>query len=138
MLELISLICCIYLLVATPGQIRKLRAGFVPPKFKGDAAAYRVAYRKQLTMLIWLGTVFGGFAILIGLLALGGIGISENTGPVVAIVKWVIAGIWIALAVSMSGHRRRFDEWVAEGAPTGTAPVASIPATPPPSAAPRP
>lgn len=118
MLQLISLICCVVLLVLTPIQMRKLRAGVVPPKFKGDAAAYRAVYRKQLTMLVWLGTVFGVLSIAMGILDLSGI--NEDTAPVEGYVQFGVAAIWLAVAISMSVHRRRLDSWPAQGAPHDT------------------
>jgi hypothetical protein len=114
MLQLISLICCIVLLILTPGQMRKLRAGILPAKFKGDPATYHAAYRKQLTMLIWVGTVFGTVSIALGLFDLSDV--TGDTSKYEAYGQFVDAAVWIAVALSMAHHRRNLDSFTAQGA----------------------
>jgi hypothetical protein len=89
MIELIGIVACLIACIVTPIQTAKVRAGEVPAKFKGTPAEYRANYLKQVTMLMWLGLVFG--VLMVGLAFLP----DESYEW---IVKLVSAALWFTLS----------------------------------------
>jgi len=89
MLELISIIAALAICVLTPIEVRRIRGGWVRKQFAGDRAKFLAAYRRQLTLLTWLGVVFGVLGIGMALI---------ETKPGEATVKSVAAIIWFTVA----------------------------------------
>jgi len=89
MIELISIICSLAICVLTPIEVSRIRRGFVAKKFAGDREKYLAAFRKQLTLLIWLGIAFGVLSFGLAFL---------ETRPGESVVKFVAAAIWLAVA----------------------------------------
>lgn len=101
MLELIALICAAVLIVWTPIEARKVARGWVRKRHKGTPEQFRVAYRKQLTLFLWLGLGLG--AANVGL----ALGVEEDS--VRGTVKLVAGLLWIGVAVSAFAGRRIVD-----------------------------
>jgi hypothetical protein len=89
MLELIAIIAALAICVLTPFEVRRIRSGWVHKKFAGDRPKYIAAYRKQLTILIYMGVVFGVLGIVFALIA---------TRPGDSTVKIIAAVIWFAVS----------------------------------------
>ncbi len=66
-------------------------------KFAGDRAKHIAAYRKQLTILIFMGAIFGVLGIVFASIA---------TRPGEATVKIVAAVIWLAVSCICFVSRR--------------------------------
>lgn len=101
MLELIALICAAVLIVWTPIEARKVAGGWVRKRHKGTPEQFRVQYRRQLTLFLWLGLVLGLANIGLGLL------LEENATR--SMVKLVIGVVWLGVAVSAFLGRRTVD-----------------------------
>jgi hypothetical protein len=97
MLELIAIIAALVICVLTPFEVRRIRGGWVHKKFAGDRAKYIVAYRKQLTILIYMGAVFGVLGIVFAAIA---------TRPGDTTVKIIAAVIWFAVSAICFFSRR--------------------------------
>jgi len=89
MLEIISLLAAVALLIVTPIQTGKVRAGNVPAKFKGSPADYAVTYRRQLQYVVYLGVVCG--VVNIGMIFL-------DSGSAEWIFDLLGAALWIGVA----------------------------------------
>ena len=89
MLELIAIIAALAICILTPFEVRRIRSGWVHKKFAGDRAKYIAAYRKQLTILIFMGAIFGVLGIVFALVA---------TRPDETTFKIVAALIWFAVS----------------------------------------
>ena len=111
MIELISIVCSLAICVITPIETRKIRAGWVREKFKGDREKFLTAYRKQLVLLTWLGVVFGlsSFAMTF---------IEQHPGE--ATVKVIAGVIWLAVACVCFVSRRMLPDEPAPGSLTGS------------------
>jgi hypothetical protein len=101
MLELIALIAGVILIVWTPIETRKVAGGWVRPKHKGTAEAFRHQYRRQLTLFVWLGLVLG--------LANFGLAALPDQDAARSIVKAGIGLVWLGVAVSAWLSRRHLD-----------------------------
>lgn len=97
MLELIAIVCALVVCVLTPFEVRRIRRGYVHKKFAGDRAKYIAAYRKQLTMLIFAGAIFGVLGIVFA---------SLEDRPGGAAVRIVAAMIWFAVSAICFVSRR--------------------------------
>jgi hypothetical protein len=108
MLELISIVCSLVLLVLTPIEVRKIRAGWVREKFKGDRGRFIAAYRKQLMLLTWLGVVFG--VLTVGLAFI-------QSDPGESTIKIVAGLIWLAVACVCFVSRGMIPDEPSSGSP---------------------
>jgi hypothetical protein len=104
MLELIALICGVVLTVWQPIEARRVAGGWTRPRFRGTREEFLVAYRRQLTMFLWLGVV-------IALLNIGMSLVLEDE-PARRIARFVTAAVWLGVAGSAFLSRR-----IAEAAP---------------------
>jgi hypothetical protein len=89
-IELLVIIASIAVLILTPIEVNKIKNGWVRKNFKGTHADFVVAYRRQLTMIMWFGGVLG--------LAYIGLGIIEER-EYSDLVKFGIAALWLAVGV---------------------------------------
>jgi hypothetical protein len=89
MLELISIVASIAVLILTPIEVGKIQRGWVRKNFKGTPAEFLVAYKRQLTLFVWLGIVLGILDI--------GLGIVEET-PYENYVKYFAALLWFGVS----------------------------------------
>lgn len=101
MLELISIVCSLFICVLTPIEMGKIRNGWTGKKFDGDREKFLAAYRNQLAMLMWLGLVFGALNIVLAL-------IESNPGE--RVVKLVAGAIWFVVSVITYTSRRGLPE----------------------------
>ena len=101
MIELISIICSLAICILTPIEVSKIRGGWVREKFAGDREKFLMAYRKQLTMLTWVGVVFGLLSIGVSFI---------ETHPGESTVKYIAAAIWLAVAGICAVSRRLLPE----------------------------
>jgi hypothetical protein len=76
-LELIALVCAAGMIVWVPVESHRVARGWVRRRHTGTPEEFRALYRRQLTLFVWMGVVFG----LINL----GLGVLEETA----------AGFWI-------------------------------------------
>jgi hypothetical protein len=97
MIELISIVCSLAICILTPIEVARIRRGWVRPKFAGDREKFLTAYRRQLTLLTWLGIVFGALSV-----GLAFIEIHPGEGT----VKFIAAAIWLAVACISFVSRR--------------------------------
>lgn len=97
MLELIAIVAALAVCILTPFEVRRIRRGWVHKKFAGDRAKYIAAYRKQLTILIFTGALFGVLGIVLASIA---------TRPGETAVKIVAAVIWFAVSLTCFISRR--------------------------------
>ena len=97
MLELIAIVAALAICILTPVEVRRIRRGWVHKKFAGDRAKYITAYRKQLTILIFTGALFGVLGIVFASIA---------TRPDETTVKIVAAVIWFAVSFIFFVSRR--------------------------------
>jgi hypothetical protein len=104
MLELIALICGIVLTIWQPIEARRVAGGWTRPRFRGTRAEFLVAYRRQLTMFLWLGVVIAVLNI--------GMGVVLEDEPARRIARFVTAAVWLGVAASSFLSRR-----IAEAAP---------------------
>lgn len=89
MLELISIVASLVVLILTPIQTSQIVAGKIPPKFTGKPQAYAAAFRKQISLLIWLGAVFAVLNLIL---------IFISTEPGEWIVKLVAGLLWAGVS----------------------------------------
>lgn len=101
MLELIAMVCGVVVCIMMPIEMAKIRKGWVHKKFAGDRPKFLAAYRKQLTMLKWLGLFFGVAGIALAALA------DHSAG---AIAKLVGAAIWLAVSGFAFNSLRTLDQ----------------------------
>ena len=101
MIELIALICAAVLIVLTPIESRKVARGWVRKRHKGTPEEFRAAYRRQLTILFWLGLVFG-----LGNIALA---MAFEDEAARSTVKLVAGLLWLGVAASAFFGRRIVD-----------------------------
>jgi len=59
MLELIALVCGLFLCIYLPIEAGKVRGGWVRKSFKGTPEEFRAAYRKQVVYFMWIGVAIG-------------------------------------------------------------------------------
>jgi di/tricarboxylate transporter len=78
MIMLIATVCIIIATVAAGVQAAKIRGGFVPEKFAGNAAEFLMRKRKEYAMLAWVGTVCGPLFLVIAALEWGKPGAYER------------------------------------------------------------
>ncbi len=100
MLELIALLAAVVVCIWTPIETRKVRGGWMRKNFKGGHAEFVAKYRRQLTVMGWIGLVLGVLNLGLGLLADGTTGL---------VVKLVAGAIWIAAGVVSMASRRLLD-----------------------------
>lgn len=112
MLELIAILCALAVCVLTPFEVRRIRGGYVHKKYAGDRAKYIAAYRKQLTMLIIMGAIFG---------VLGLVFAAVEDRPGGAAVRIVAAVIWFAVSAICFFSRRMLPSESATGPMSGAA-----------------
>lgn len=97
MLELIAIIAALAICILTPFEVKRIRRGWVHKKFAGDRAKHIAAYRKQLTILIFAGAIFGVLGIGLALVA-------DRPGE--TMVKIIAALIWLAVSCICFVSRR--------------------------------
>jgi hypothetical protein len=98
MLEILSILAAAALLIITPIQTGQVCAGKINPKFKGSPAEYAVAFRRQLTLLIYLGSICG--VVNLGLIFL-------DSSSAEWIFNLLGAALWLGVAaVSYLSTRR--------------------------------
>jgi hypothetical protein len=101
MLELIALICGVALTIWQPIEARRVAGGWTRPRFRGTRAEFLVAYRRQLTMFLWLGVVIAVLNI--------GMGAVLEDEPARRIARFVTAAVWLGVAASAFVSRRIAD-----------------------------
>jgi hypothetical protein len=111
MIELISIICSLAVCILTPIEVGRIRSGWVREKFKGDREKFIAAYRKQLTLLTWVGLGFGILSI--------GLSFVEME-PGEGTVKIVAGVIWLAVAGICAVSKRMLPSAVSAGSLTGS------------------
>ncbi|BDG73355.1 hypothetical protein [Roseomonas fluvialis] len=104
MLELIALICGVVLTIWQPIEARKVAGGWTRPRFRGTRDEFRVAYRRQLTLFLWLGVFIATANI--------GMGALLEDDPARRIARFVTAAVWLGVAASSFVSRR-----IVDGAP---------------------
>ncbi len=97
MLELIALLAGVVLIVWQPIEARRVAGGWTRPRFRGTREEFLPAYRRQLTMFLWLGV--GIVVINIGL----GTVIEEDPA------RLLTAAVWAGVAASAYLSRRIAD-----------------------------
>lgn len=110
MLELIAIVAALAVCILTPFEVRRIRRGWVHKKFAGDRARHIAAYRKQLTILIFTGALFGVLGVVLAAIA---------TRPGEATVKLVAAVIWLAVSLVCFVSRRMLPSEPATGPMSG-------------------
>jgi hypothetical protein len=98
MLELIALACGAVLIVWQPIEARRVAGGWTRPRFRGTRAEFLPAYRRQLTIFLWVGIVIG-----LGNLAMGAL---LEDDPARRIARLVTAAVWFGVAGSALLARR--------------------------------
>lgn len=101
MLELIALIAAVAVCIWTPIETRKVRDGWVRKNFKGTREEFVTKYRRQLTVIGWVGLVLGALNLVIALVA------SSEPGMIVKLIAGVI---WLAAGGISMWSRRILDE----------------------------
>lgn len=101
MIEIIAMVCAAVLVVWTPIESRKVARGWVRRRFKGTPEEFRVAYRRQLTILVWLGLGFGVFNL--------GFALALEDDPARRLVKLVAGALWLGVTASAFLGRRIVD-----------------------------
>lgn len=101
MIELIAMICAAVLVVWTPIEARKVAGGWIRKRHKGTPEAFRATYRRQLTILIWVGLAFSVFNI--------GYAVGFEKDPTRSMVKLVAGLLWVGAIVSAFFGRRIVD-----------------------------
>lgn len=98
MLELISLVGGLILCFYIPYEAGKVRTGWIRKNFKGEPTDFRAAYLKQLTYLMWVGSVIAVVDVALAPL-------SDRSGEWV--FKLIGAVVWLAVAGLSYNERRR-------------------------------
>jgi hypothetical protein len=101
MLELIALVCAAGLMIWTPIETRKVARGWVRPRHKGTPEQFRIQYRKQLSLFVWLGLAIGLFNI--------GFALMLEDDQARGLVKLVAGLVWLGAALSCFLSRRHLD-----------------------------
>lgn len=104
MIELIAMACAAVMVVWTPIEARKVAGGWVRRRHKGTPEEFRTAYRRQLTLFLWLGVVVG-----LGNLALA---FAFDDDPTRSTVKLVGGALWLGVGASAFYGRRIVDAGV--------------------------
>lgn len=89
MLELIALIAALAVCVWTPIEARKVRDGWMRKNFQGTREEFVTKYRRQLTVIGWVGLVLGTLNLVLALVA------SSEPGMIVKLIAgiiWLMAG----------------------------------------------
>jgi hypothetical protein len=89
MIELIGILACLAACISVPFQIAKMRTGWMPPKFAGTPAEYAAVFRRQLSILKWVGLGFGVLELLM-------IAIEKTPGE--WIVKLIAGVLWLTMS----------------------------------------
>jgi hypothetical protein len=89
MIELISIIASLAICILVPIEVRRIRGGWMRKSFVGGRAKFIASYRRQLTLLTWMGVVFGVLGIGLALI---------ETKPGETTVKSIGAAIWFVVA----------------------------------------
>lgn len=98
MLELIALVCGVVLTAWQPIEARRVAGGWSRPRFRGTRAEFLVAYRRQLTLFLWLGVVVAALNI--------GMGLALEDDPGRRILRFVTTAVWLGVAASAFLSRR--------------------------------
>jgi hypothetical protein len=101
MLELIALLAGVVLTVWQPIEARRVAGGWTRPRFRGTREEFLLAYRRQLTMFLWLGVVIAVLNI--------GMGVLLEDDPARRIARFVTAAVWLGVAASGFVSRRIAD-----------------------------
>lgn len=101
MLELIAMVCAAVLIVYTPIESRKVAGGWIRKRHKGAPEEFRASYRRQLSILIWLGLAFGVFNL--------GLSLLPDQDPARSMVKAVAGLLWLGVSISAVFGRRIVD-----------------------------
>jgi len=101
MLELIALVAALVICVWTPIETRKVRDGWMRKNFKGTREEFVTKYRRQLTVIGWVGLVLGALNLVIALIAASEPGV---------IVKLIAGIIWLAAGGISLWSRRILDQ----------------------------
>lgn len=101
MLELVALVCALALIVWTPIEARKVAGGWVRARHKGTPEEFRLGYRRQLTVLIWVGVVIGAGNILLSPLV--------DADRARSLVRLVMGVLWLGVSVAAVFGRRILD-----------------------------
>lgn len=99
MIELIGLVACLIACIGVPIQAAQIRSGKMPAKFTGTREQYVAAFRKQLTLLQWVGLGFGVVDLAM---------IAIQTEPGEWIVSVVGALLWLTLGGMSFFYNRAF------------------------------
>lgn len=99
MLEFIALVGAAVLIVWMPIETRKVAGGWVSPKHKGTAEAFRRQYRRQLTLYLWIGLMLG--------LGNAGLAALPDQAMAHAIAKAVVGALWLGVALCAALSRRQ-------------------------------
>ncbi len=86
MIELIGILACLVACFAVPFQIKSIRSGAAFKKAPEKRAMLLAAFRKQFTMLGWVGLVFGGLEFGMYFIAEPG----EGVFKIIAGVLWLV------------------------------------------------
>ncbi len=100
MLELIALLCAAGMIVWVPVESHRVARGWVRRRHKGTAEEFRDLYRRQLTLFVWMGVVFGVINLALGLLEPDGARLT---------VKVVTGVLWFGAAAAAVYGRRVVD-----------------------------
>jgi len=117
-LELIALVCAIAVAIWTPQEVTKVIGGWVNKRFKGDQAAFLVAYRKQLNFM----RIFGMIAC-VAMTAIAVIEFADAGDTLRGGLKIVAAIIWGVVALVAHRGRDRLDAAMAAGRIPAPAPA---------------
>ncbi|TWT00308.1 hypothetical protein [Reyranella sp. CPCC 100927] len=101
MLELIALVAALVLCVWTPIETRKVRDGWMRKNFQGTHAEFVAKYRRQLTVIGWVGMVLGTLNLVLAAVAASEPGF---------IVKLIAGIIWLVAGGISLWSRRILDE----------------------------
>jgi hypothetical protein len=89
MIELIGLVACLIACIGVPFMIKSIRSGAAFKKTPEKRAELLAAFRKQFTMLGWLGIVFG-------VLEVGMYFITDEPGE--GVFKIIAGMLWLVLS----------------------------------------
>lgn len=98
MLELIALLAGVVLAVWQPIEARRVAGGWTRPRFRGTREEFLPAYRRQLTIFLWIGVAIAVLNI--------GMGALIEDDPARRIARFVTAVVWCAVAASAVLSRR--------------------------------
>jgi len=101
MLELIALVAAVAVCIWTPIETRKVRDGWTRKNFKGTREEFVTKYRRQLTVIGWVGVVLGSLNLVLAVVA------ASEPGMIVKLIAGVI---WLAAGGISLWSRRILDE----------------------------